>query len=131
MIGLSYRDRNSWKMLIDAENKIRRINDETGQLKDMLDNWKREIRYSYKKSVKIECEPSWKYDDIGERRYVILHLNKMSEEEKVHYREKNWEHWYNPWEDGRDCTGVWFTTSMKIMDVGDKTYVVHWQACDI
>ena len=55
----------------------------------------------------------------------------MTDEEKKEYIDEMWEHWYNPWNDGRDCTGVWFTRRIAIFDVPNGTWVYHFRACDV
>ena len=35
------------------------------------------------------------------------------------------------WDDGRDCTGVWFTSRICIFDVPNGTWVYHFKSCDV
>ena len=55
----------------------------------------------------------------------------FTEEEREEYIDDMWEHWYNPWNDGRDCTGVWFTSRIATFDVPNGTWVYHFRACDV
>ena len=57
----------------------------------------------------------------------------FTEEDKKEYKEENWERWYNPYNDGRDCTGVWFTSYISIFPLPKvgKTIVYDFQCCDV
>lgn len=56
---------------------------------------------------------------------------EMSSQEIDDYIKSHWIKWYNPYNDGRDCTGVWFTRSIRCFPVNGKTIVYHFQNCDI
>lgn len=55
----------------------------------------------------------------------------LAEQERKETIEELWEHWYNPWDDGRDCTGVWFTSRISIFDVPNGTWIYHFKSCDV
>jgi len=57
----------------------------------------------------------------------------FTDEDKEGHKEENWEHFYNPYNDGRDCTGVWFTSYISIFPLpkAGKTIVYHFQSCDV
>lgn len=56
---------------------------------------------------------------------------KLTDEECKEIREGLWEHWYNPYNDGRDCTGVWFTSSISFYRCEGKTIIHHTKHCDV
>lgn len=78
-------------------------------------------------------EDDWKsHGEDYDRRYSKKVLPyEMTTEQAEQYREEEWWHWYNPYEDGRDCTGVWFTSAIKIFPVAGKTFIYHFQNCDV
>ena len=53
--------------------------------------------------------------------------------DKEKYIEDTWQHWYNPYNDGRDCTGVWFTSYISVFPLPKlgKTIVYHVQNMDV
>ena len=55
---------------------------------------------------------------------------KLSDEECKELREGMWEHYRDPYYDGRDCTGTWFTTSIKFYRAPHKTIIMHEKHCD-
>lgn len=127
-----------WNLLNDVENFIneQKLNLES-KLKS-LKYLKGEIRKRNKwldESIKNKND-GWRvrYPDDGyyDSRYVKYKLPFiMSEEEKKEFIEDEWCHWYNPYNDGRDCTGVWFTNRIKLIDCGNETIVIHVQNCDV
>ncbi len=56
---------------------------------------------------------------------------KLTDEECEEIREGLWQHWYNPYDDGRDCTGVWFTSSISFYRCTDRTIIQHTLHKDI
>jgi len=91
-----------------------------------------------------ENEPQWHYRDYDSRWCKIVYdslpeewydaeLNLTREEAIKEYREDEWWHWYNPYNDGRDCTGVWFTFNIYVFPIPEehKTIVYHSQSCDV
>lgn len=108
---------------------------------------KRNVGYSEPLELKIHAEkiglrnlhrerehyarPRWHYTDYDRRWSKTTVDYEMTPSERSDYVTDNWEHWYNPYEDGRDCTGVWFTTSIRIKVINGKTFIYHFQDCDI
>lgn len=94
----------------------------------------RELNRAYDKYL---SEPHWRLpfgypEDCYDSRAIFYELPYVVED-KEEFIEENWEHWYNPWEDGRDCTGVWFTSYIKLFPIpkANKTIVYHVQNCDV
>lgn len=92
------------------------------------------IRDTYK--IMEEHRSSWDvmHPDDWDRRYKKeVYDWVFTDEDKEEYKEENWEHWYNPYGDGRDCTGVWFTSYILIFPLPKvgKTIVYHFQNCDV
>lgn len=99
---------------------------------------KAEIRQEYHWDAKQDeysaDYPTWRAynaDDYDRRYCVYIIEGHMNDAEKEAYKESNWVHWYNPYDDGRDCTGIWFTSYIKLVDCGSNTAVIHWQNCDV
>lgn len=108
------------------------------QMKErIIQNHKKDIRFWRKLKEKRDREPKWRchYNDDGyDRRFRKEVFDGVwNKEDCDEYRKENWEEWYNPWEDGRDCTGVWFTTRIAIFPIKatNKTIVYHFQSCDV
>lgn len=128
-----------WELLKDTEKLINKLDMEVMKRKKALDYIKGEIRKRNRllEEYKPKPEDDWRcrYPNDGyfDTRYVKYKLPfHMNEEEKKEYRESEWCHWYNPWDDGRDCTGTWFTSRIRIIDCGDdETIVIHVQNCDV
>lgn len=82
-----------------------------------------------------EINPRWHYNETCDYRWCKIVYNGLPDDETEikEYKEDMWQHWYNPYEDGRDCTGVWFTTGIDVFPIKteNKTIVFHFQACDI
>lgn len=75
----------------------------------------------------------WHYPRYDSRWCKIVYDNLPSEDEIKEYINEEWQSWYNPFEDGRDCTGVWFTVSIYVFPIKkeNKTIVYHFQECDV
>jgi len=79
------------------------------------------------------------YDDQRWCKFIYDQLpeewqDDMTREEAIEeYKKWEWHHWYNPWDDGRDCTGVWFTNWIAVFPIPElhKTIVYHSQSCDV
>lgn len=100
------------------------------QLKEGIRNTHRE-RERWEK----EEEYKWKsYRDYWDEMYCRIEYDGIPTEEEIkEYIEEEWCHWYNPYEDGRDCTGVWFTSSIRVFPIPalNKTIVYHFKSCDV
>lgn len=97
--------------------------------KDAIRNTYKEEEYCRKNYIQWQS-----YADDWDRRYCKEEYDwEFTEEEVKEYIEENWEHWYNPWGDGRDCTGVWFTSHISVFPIKgmNKTIVYHFQNCDV
>lgn len=102
---------------------------EANRLKDM------KCRPDYYKGYPLEWEmyQPYKeefnsYDCVTFRCVIPV---KLTDEECEEIREDLWEHWYNPYNDGRDCTGVWFTSSISFYRCEGKTIIHHTKHCDV
>lgn len=94
---------------------------------------KRELRQNL---VKYPRHDPWNYvgPDYYDRRYAKeVYDHVFTPEEEKEYVTDNWCNWYNPYNDGRDCTGVWFTSYIYVfpMKAIGKTIVYHFQSCDV
>ena len=56
---------------------------------------------------------------------------KLSDEECKELHDGLWEHFHDPICDGRDCTGAWFTTSIRFFRAPQKTIILHEKQCDM
>lgn len=106
-------------------------------LEDTIIEKKRSIRRTQKRNAhdSLLDEEGWRYPNDGwyDSRYKKIKVPfLMTEEEQQEYKDEEWERWYNPWGDGRDCTGVWFTRGIDFIKTGENSMVIiHWQGCDI
>lgn len=93
-----------------------------------------DIRWYYKQDNlqdKYRADyPEYKYTDY-DRRFCYFLVPRMTDDERADYIKENWTHWYNPYDDGRDCTGVWFTTSLRVVPCGTNDCVIEHQSCDV
>ena len=115
------------KMFIEEGVDTSRIDDKIHQEKLGLRNLYRESedhkRHDY------EWHPIGDGFDSIYGKYVFDW--EMDSEEISELVEDEWCHWYNPYNDGRDCTGVWFTTSIRCLPINGKTFVYHFKSCDV
>lgn len=132
--------RELWEQFVFIKNALENTVPKEKCL-ECLKPFKERIRSRHKLS---ECHsdpneyPQWrtlygKPDEYDRRfcKYVIPRAMTPKEIEK--YIEDTWEHWYNPYDDGRDCTGVWFTSGISCFPIPacNKTIIYHWQNCDV
>lgn len=54
---------------------------------------------------------------------------RATKEQKSELREMLWEHFHDPYCDGRQ-TGTWFTSSIGVYTTKDKTVICHIRHCD-
>lgn len=73
----------------------------------------------------------WIYTDYDASIGKLVIDRVLSDEEWDELREHTWVNWYNPYDDGRDCTGIWFTAWMRRFTVAGKTIIYHRMACDV
>ena len=81
---------------------------------------------------RLEEEDLWNYNDEGDRRWCkTIFEGIYSDEVMERYRLQEW--WHFRYLDGRDCTGQWFTTDIKVFKIKelDRTIVYHIQHKDI
>lgn len=103
----------------------------------MMKELKIGIRNYYRVRAQQEEENIYKWkshNDEWDSRYCRIEYEGVPTEEEIkEYIEDEWWHWYNPYGDGRDCTGVWFTTHIYVFPIPalDKTIVYHFQAMDV
>ena len=55
---------------------------------------------------------------------------RISKEEANELEKALFEPFYNPYDDGRDCSGVWFSTSVRAYRCANKTIIFHTKHCD-
>lgn len=87
--------------------------------------------YNREKERCKKNHPDWHYTDYDRRYCKEVLDHELTEDEWAEYQYDNWQHWYNPYDDGRDCTGVWFHTRMKRFILPGKTIIYHFQGCDV
>lgn len=99
-------------------------------VKTGIRNLRKERERTEKKNVY-----NWKsYKGYWDSRYCRIEYEGIPNEAEIkEYIDEEWERWYNPYGDGRDCTGVWFTTSIHVFPLPkvNKTVVYHIQDCDV
>lgn len=117
-------------------------------LSNLLDKKKKEVellekklameKRAYRDLLKVEekYKSEWRTNIRDKTAYdrrmaKIVVDHEMNDEEINEYKEEKWCYWYNPWNDGRDCTGVWFTVWIDFFRVNGKTIIYHWQERDI
>lgn len=98
--------------------------------------------YQHEYARRLEEDVNWRYAEYDSRWCKIVYESlpeewydiKMTREEAIKaYKEDEWWHRHNPYNDGRDCTGVWFTFFIKVFPIPElnKTIVYHYQSCDV
>lgn len=117
---------------------IKEFYKENGKTKQEADKAVKHIVKRIRDTYKImeEYRNDWDVmnpDDWDRRYKKEVYDWVFTDEDKEEYKEENWEHWYNPYNDGRDCTGVWFTSYISIFPLPKvgKTIVYHFQSCDV
>lgn len=117
---------------------IKEFYKENGKTKQEADKSVKHIVKRIRDTYKImeEYRSNWdcmRADDWDRRYKKEVYDWVFTDEDKEEYKEENWEHWYNPYNDGRDCTGVWFTSYISIFPLPKvgKTIVYHFQCCDV
>ena len=95
--------------------------------------FKKRVREALKEEDRrLEEEDLWNYNDEGDRRWCKTVFEGIySDEVMERYRLQEW--WHFRYLDGRDCTGQWFTTDIKVFKIKelDRTIVYHIQHKDI
>lgn len=56
---------------------------------------------------------------------------KASKEQKEELKQMLWVHFHDPYCDGRDCTGVWFTGYIGVYTTTDKTVIINCKHRDV
>ena len=97
------------------------------------ESFKKRVREALKEEDRrLEEEDLWNYNDEGDRRWCKTVFEGIySDEVMERYRLQEW--WHFRYLDGRDCTGQWFTTDIKVFKIKelDRTIVYHIQHRDI
>ena len=97
------------------------------------ESFKKRVREALKEEDRrLEEEDLWNYNDEGDRRWCKTVFEGIySDEVMERYRLQEW--WHFRYLDGRDCTGQWFTTDIKVFKIKelDRTIVYHIQHKDI
>ena len=127
--------RKEYSMLRMLEEKVANQKDNIDYFCELIKDSKEAIRNTYRLEKEYANRPHWKTRSDGwDSRYMREEFDDVWTEEDIkEYKEEEWCHWYNPYGDGRDCTGVWFTTSIFVFPLSQcgKTIVYHFQACDV
>ena len=103
----------------------------------MIRELKAGIRNVYRERARYDAEEvyKWKsYRGNWDSRYCRIEYEGIFTEEEIkEYVDEEWQHWYNPYGDGRDCTGVWFTSFIYVFPIPacNKTVVYHIQNMDV
>ncbi len=71
------------------------------------------------------------YNDFDTATFKCEIPERLSDEECKDLKEELWEYFYNPHDDGRDCSGVWFTSWIKVLRCSNKTVIYHRKSCDV
>ena len=129
------RQEYSWIKLMEQE--IERKKKEIAVCEALIKSSKAAIRNTYKLEEQRANEPHWESYNTesgwDSRHKWEVYDFIFTEEDEKEYREEEWWHWYNPYGDGRDCTGVWFTNYISIFRIPEqnKTIVYHSQSMDV
>lgn len=89
------------------------------------------LREQYRAEEYNRSEFNWHYNDYDSRWGKVVYEGEWGDEEIAEYIDDEWVHYYNPYDDGRDCTGVWFTSWIKVFTVDGKTIIYQLQSCDL
>ena len=122
---------------LEKEHKEMGRSDQEIAMRRVVKQLKEGIRNTLRAKEKYDREYPYKwrvYKDYWDSRYCkIVYDEVFTEEEVKEYIEEEQQHWYNPWDDGRDCTGVWFTSGIYVFPIPaiGKTIVYHMQNCDV
>lgn len=139
---LSGNLRKDWAMLNDLNKELEKLTEQKVVMEHIIKSLKVTIRNTLREKARHQEEAvKWHYSDYDSRWCKFVHnelpeewYDDMTREEAIaEYIEDEWQHWYNPYNDGRDCTGVWFTSFIKVFPIPaeHKTIVYHWQSCDV
>lgn len=108
-----------------------------GSIAPVIVSIKRRIRNTLKEQgrTRTENEYDWHYNYYCDSRWCKIVYDGLPDDETEveEYKRDTWWHWYNPYNDGIDCTGVWFTRSIYVFPLTklNKTIVYHFQDCDV
>lgn len=136
---MNIRDNES---LLYAYKMIDRLSEDTIEYgknpsdSKVIQRIKREIRDYYKQQdilIKRDIEyGKWIYNDFDSRRKSFTADVTYSAEDCEEIKKELWQNgiYYN---DGRDCTGLWFTTDIKVFPLKQcgKTIIYLFEKCDI
>lgn len=125
--------RKDWELLHKLESK------------ENCEKWEELLKAELKTGIRNllrarnRCEEEtiykWQsYCGHWDSRYCRIEYEGIPTEEEIkEYIEEEWQHWYNPYNDGRDCTGVWFTSFIYVFPIPalNKTIVYHMQNMDV
>lgn len=137
--------------MLEKEHKENGKSDFEIAMRPMVKQLKEGIRNTHRERERWEKEEEYKwksYRDYWDERYCKTvyaglpedwyteedEVSSPSREEAIkQFIEDEWCHWYNPYGDGRDCTGVWFTSSIYVFPIPalNITIVYHIQSCDV
>lgn len=138
--------RQNYEDLVWITKTMKEMGATAQQLNEALRDVKRRIRHKrdYGHDDPLETVV-WKYGTIGLdnkrrledfddycSRYRFYQVDCVVEDVQE-FIEDNKTPWYNPWDDGRDCTGVWFTTHMHVVPIpgAGTTLVIEHQNVDV
>lgn len=136
--------REDYRVLHELEKEHRELGrtEQEIAMRAIVKSIKERIRNTIREQLEEEeNSDTWHYTDYDSRwcKTVFTTLpeewyDDMSREEAIKaYKEDVWWHWYNPYNDGRDCTGVWFTSFIYVCPIPalGRTIVYHMQDCDV
>lgn len=89
------------------------------------------FRNRYRESVRYADKYRWHYTDYDRAYAKLVIPYEMTDDEIKEFTCEEWMHWYNPYDDGRDCTGVWFTSGIRCFRCDGKTIIYHFKSCDV
>ena len=131
--------RKDYRVLHELEKYYKEMNEDDQKIAmgRVVKELKEGIRNTLREREKYEREDPYKwksYKEYWDSRYCkIVYDGVFTSEDITEYKREEWQHWYNPYGDGRDCTGVWFTSSIHVFPIPaiNKTVVYHFQDCDV
>lgn len=138
--------RQNYEDLVWITKTMKEMDATAQQLNEALRDVKHRIRHNrdYGHDDPLETVV-WKYGTIGLdnkrhledfddscSRYRFYQVDYVVEDVQEFIKD-NETPWYNPYEDGRDCTGVWFTTHMRVVPIPGTgtTLVIEHQSVDV
>lgn len=127
--------RTDYKIILEVKEILTSLEKSKKEIDEACKPIIKRIRNFYK--LEEENKPKFPWKSVSLEDYDKMYCKQVyntvfTKEEIKEFIEKEWCHWYNPYKDGRDCTGTWFTSFIYVFPLPKvgKTIVYHFQNCD-